>query len=916
MLRGTMPSLNALTLALWMRTTDKTNAGTPLSYATREADGTLQDNAFTVTDYNSLAIIINGEFMYMDEKLNSDCNWHHVAITWASLDGHWAIYVDGTVRRSGYDFKTGSFIQGSGVLVLGQEQDSYGGSFAKTQAFVGDLSQLNMWDYAMTPDEITTVYSSCAVSGNVLAWSHVATGIQGDVILVQSSHLCPDINDCQSSTCRNGATCFDLIGSFKCHCALGYHGTNCEFLSASCAPETCLNGGSCHDNGSVLSCTCVPSYSGERCEQQDLCLSVTCLNGGICVNDGPTATCNCTSGFVGRSCEYDVNECESDNGGCAQSCHNTPGFFLCSCFSGFALQPDGHSCNEVPLVITCPDSVIVEADLGLSSTEVSWDMPTVHGRLQGAEAFPITVSPSGMRSPHRFEIGSTVVTYKVTDGAALSSVCFFRVDIQDTQPPTVENCPGPIIDIVSSKTFKAVSWDEPEFADNSNQELHIVKSHEQGDELTWGSHIVTYTATDGAGLSGECRFTIRLGPSSCPNYPDPRNGLRACDQWLFGQFCRVYCNEAFEFAETPAEWYVCSRGSWRTQPPGRATPWPDCSERAAADGYQRGMTSQYYVRDCSLENTVQAIKEAFVEDFRESVMGRHGGCVMDNSCTVEYVTVYCGEIDEERRRRRRRQTVFADETDLSNIVTLDFTVATRIRSSDKTRYHDQLEHARQTLDEISRDYERLAQVGQMQLLIESETLPIVEGAVTINKSAPLCRRGSVALNDTDCISCPVGSYFDGKTETCKVCAEGTYQDEEGQDQCKPCPWGTWTDGSRAKDVNECRLECKPGTFSPSGLTTCRPCPRGSFQPNFKQMACLPCMEGTTTSTKGARSPSDCQVICGPGTFSATGLHPCQPCPLGSYQPSEQQARCIPCAGGGTTAIYGATSEDECIDQQI
>ena len=74
----------------------------------------------------------------------SDSNWHHVGITWASIDGQWAIYMDGSVRRSGTGFMTGSFIRGSGALVLGQEQDSFAGSFTQTQAFVGDLSQVQL----------------------------------------------------------------------------------------------------------------------------------------------------------------------------------------------------------------------------------------------------------------------------------------------------------------------------------------------------------------------------------------------------------------------------------------------------------------------------------------------------------------------------------------------------------------------------------------------------------------------------------------------------------------------------------------------------------------------------------------------------------------------------------------------------
>ncbi|XP_022091526.1 sushi, von Willebrand factor type A, EGF and pentraxin domain-containing protein 1-like [Acanthaster planci] len=593
-----------------------------------------------------------------------------------------------------------------------------------------------------------------------------------------------------------------------------------------------------------------------------------------------------------------------------------PSFKTCEAGGSWSRAGEEVACvdDTPPEIITCPRSVVKDADPGLSSAEVSWDMPTFQDNLDRTDALTVMVTPDGLKSPHRFEIGSVVITYNVTDRAGLSSLCLLKVVIRDTEPPTVDSCPGPIIDITSKKKTKSVSWDEPEFADNSKQELNIEKTHEQGADFTWGSHIVTYTARDGAGLSIECQFTIRLGPTRCPNYPDPRNGARACDAWLFGQFCRIFCNAAFDFSEKPANYYICSHGKWRTVPPRMAIPWPDCSERAAADGYRRGMESQYYAGDCSDEKAQRAIKEAFVEDFKKSVMGQNGGCVADNACTVEYVTVYCGEIDEDRRRRRRRQTA-GDETDFGSIVTLDFTVSTRIRSvaENKTLLRAQQRNAEQTLDEISWDYERLAQAGQLRLLVENETLPVVEGSVTINESVPLCRRGSVVLNETDCLSCTVGSYFDSKTETCKVCAEGTYQDEEGQDECKPCPWGTWTDGPQAKDVNQCRPECKPGTFSPTGLATCRPCSRGFFQPSFKQTACLPCREGTTTSATGSRSSRKCQAVCGPGTFSATGLHPCQPCPLGSYQPAEQQTQCIPCAGSGTTAFNGSTSGEECIE---
>jgi len=39
----------------------------------------------------------------------------------------------------------------------------------------------------------------------------------------------------------------------------------------------------------------------------------------------------------------------------------------------------------------------------------------------------------------------------------------------------------------------------------------------------------------------------------------------------------------------------------------------------------------------------------------------------------------------------------------------------------------------------------------------------------------------------------------------------------------------------------------------------------------------------------------CTALCGVNTYSATGLEPCSPCPVGSYQPSNGSIRCKSCA---------------------
>ena len=42
---------------------------------------------------------------------------------------------------------------------------------------------------------------------------------------------------------------------------------------------------------------------------------------------------------------FSVNECEIDNGSCAQICVDTPRLFKCACREGYALADNARDCN-------------------------------------------------------------------------------------------------------------------------------------------------------------------------------------------------------------------------------------------------------------------------------------------------------------------------------------------------------------------------------------------------------------------------------------------------------------------------------------------------------------------------------------------------------------------------------------------
>jgi len=41
----------------------------------------------------------------------------------------------------------------------------------------------------------------------------------------------------------------------------------------------------------------------------------------------------------------DINECETDNGGCTQTCVNTDGSYQCFCWDGYELTNNGYNCD-------------------------------------------------------------------------------------------------------------------------------------------------------------------------------------------------------------------------------------------------------------------------------------------------------------------------------------------------------------------------------------------------------------------------------------------------------------------------------------------------------------------------------------------------------------------------------------------
>lgn len=59
-------------------------------------------------------------------------------------------------------------------------QDTLGGHFDATQAFVGEISQFNMWDHVLTPAEILGLANCTShLKGNIIQWEEKLVEVHG-----------------------------------------------------------------------------------------------------------------------------------------------------------------------------------------------------------------------------------------------------------------------------------------------------------------------------------------------------------------------------------------------------------------------------------------------------------------------------------------------------------------------------------------------------------------------------------------------------------------------------------------------------------------------------------------------------------------------------------------------------------------
>ncbi|KAM6220072.1 C-reactive protein-like [Rhynchocyon petersi] len=106
----------------------------------------------------------------------------HICASWESASGIVEFWVDGQpmMRKS---LKKGYSVGSKANIILGQEQDSFGGGFNINQSLVGEIGDVNMWDFVLSPAQVKAVYSRGTMSPTVLDWRALTYETQGEVFI-------------------------------------------------------------------------------------------------------------------------------------------------------------------------------------------------------------------------------------------------------------------------------------------------------------------------------------------------------------------------------------------------------------------------------------------------------------------------------------------------------------------------------------------------------------------------------------------------------------------------------------------------------------------------------------------------------------------------------------------------------------
>ncbi|XP_034982944.2 C-reactive protein-like [Zootoca vivipara] len=112
----------------------------------------------------------------------------HMCVTWEAEYGLTAFWVNGkrSIRKV---HNVGHIVQSGGTAMLGWDQSAQNASEQQERRFVGEITDLYMWDYVLKSQDIQDVFQLRQFPrGNIFDWKMLSYKITGNVLVLPKDY--------------------------------------------------------------------------------------------------------------------------------------------------------------------------------------------------------------------------------------------------------------------------------------------------------------------------------------------------------------------------------------------------------------------------------------------------------------------------------------------------------------------------------------------------------------------------------------------------------------------------------------------------------------------------------------------------------------------------------------------------------
>ncbi|MBK9451741.1 MAG: HYR domain-containing protein [Bacteroidetes bacterium] len=357
----------------------------------------------------------------------------------------------------------------------------------------------------------TNTFVATDASGNTTSCSFVVTVLDTETPVV---------------TCPSNITVSNDLG--QCSAAVGYSATasdNCPGVTVALSPAS----GSVFAVGTSSVTATATDASGN---------AATC-SFTVTVNDteAPSITCsaNLTVSNDNGVCGAAVNYAVSSSDNCAgSSVAQGSGLASGSVFpvgtttnTFVATDAAGNTAacsftvtvndTEAP-VVTCPANVNVSNDNGVCGAAVSYAVSSSDNCAGSSVA-----QGSGLASGSVFPVGTTTNGFVATDAAGNTAACSFTVTVNDTEAPSI-TCPANVtVSNDNGVCGAAVSYAVSSSDNCAGSSVAQGSGLASGSVFPVGTTTNGFVATDAAGNTAACSFTVTVNDTEAPSITCPAN---------------------------------------------------------------------------------------------------------------------------------------------------------------------------------------------------------------------------------------------------------------------------------------------------------------------------------------------------------------------------------------------------------